>query len=126
VSLKLKKEGGFIGSKEIRDLSNLSSFNFALLYSFAVNLFALSGLPCVVGFLIKLHLWLPLVCKTYYFIIFCCFLFGIINTYYYVKVMFFENDRTGNLYLSIQTKVTSLFGFLTVFSLAGLLFSLIK
>jgi NADH-quinone oxidoreductase subunit N len=127
VSMKLKKRG-FIGSKEskeIGDLSNLSSSNFALSYSFAVNLFALSGLPCVVGFLIKLHLWLPLVCKTYYFIIFCCFLFGIISTYYYVrviKVMFFENDRTGNLYLGIKTKVTSIFGFLTIFSLAGLLF----
>jgi NADH-quinone oxidoreductase subunit N len=101
LKLKIKKEKY---NKEIGDLSLLKKVNFPLVFSFAVTLFSLAGIPPLLGFAPKIYILSDMVISNYYasgvFLVLCT----IVATFYYIrviKVILFEDLPAGKLYYPI-------------------------
>jgi NADH-quinone oxidoreductase subunit N len=116
LKLKIKKEKY---NKEIGDLSLLKKVNSPLVFSFAVTLFSLAGIPPLLGFAPKIYIISDVILCNYYLAGILLVLCSIIATFYYIriiKVLFFENLPTGKLYYPIwafySVAVSSLVHFL--------------
>lgn len=94
-------------NKELGDLVLLKESNPMLALILAINLFSIAGVPPLAGFLAKIGIFLTLVKSSAYLISVFNFIFSVISTFYYIrliKILYFENTLIGKLYIPISTQ----------------------
>jgi NADH-quinone oxidoreductase subunit N len=78
----------------------------------AISFFTLAGLPPIMGFVVKMHIFKSLIGISAYIFALVNVLFGAVSTFYYlrtVKVIFFENIFVGKLYTTFDNGKTVFF-----------------
>lgn len=98
-------------NKDLADLTLLSKSNSILSLFFSTVLLSIAGLPPMVGFLVKIGIFLALLEASMYFIAIISILCSVISTFYYIriiKIMYFESTIVGKLYYPIQSNVSIL------------------
>lgn len=96
-------------NKDLADLSLLHRSNNILALFFSVVLLSIAGLPPMIGFLVKIGIFLASIEASMYFVAIISILCSVISTFYYiriVKLMYFENCMAGKLYYPIKTHVS--------------------
>ena len=107
LNLRLKKK--MYSTKHNKDLGDfvlLQESNQITAQNLAVPLFTLAGLPPIIGFIVKMHVFKSLIGLSVYFFSLINILFSAISTFYYlrmVKIIFFENSNVGKLYKPFDT-----------------------
>ena len=106
-------------NKDLTDLRSLSKSNSILALSLSIVLLSVAGLPPMIGFLVKIGIFLASIESSMYFVAIISILCSVISTFYYIriiKIMYFENAKAGKLYYPIKSDVSlvivSLFYFL--------------
>lgn len=105
-------------NKELGDLVLLKKSNPMLAFILSITLFSIAGIPPLVGFLAKIGIFLSLIQCSIYLIAVISILLSVISTFYYirlVKILYFENNLVGNLYIPITTQKSLLISFLALF-----------
>ena len=93
-------------NKDLADLNLLSKSNNILALFFSVVLLSIAGLPPMIGFLVKIGIFLVAIEASMYFVAIISILCSVISTFYYIrilKIMFFENNAVGKLYYPIKS-----------------------
>lgn len=118
-------------NKELGDLTLLYKSNPMLAVVFGLVTFSLSGIPPLVGFLIKFGAFFSAIQSSAYLFAASSILISVLSTFYYlriVKVIFFENGETGKLYYPVRSSksliITSCSFFLILFFFKPSLFYL--
>ena len=118
LSLQLKNKHIKKQNKDLADLSLLSKANYILALFFATVLLSIAGLPPMIGFLVKIGIFLVSIEAFMYFIAIISILCSVISTFYYIriiKIMYFENYLAGRLYYPIKAHSSILIVFLFYF-----------
>ena len=90
--------------KQNKDLANfglLKKSNPFLAIILSTAFFSIAGLPPVIGFFVKLNIFLIAIKKTMFYISFLSAVFSVIGAFYYlrvVKILYFEPLLVGKLY----------------------------
>lgn len=98
-------------NKDLADLNLLHKSNNILALFFSVVLLSIAGLPPMIGFLVKISIFLVSVEAFMYFVAIVSILCSVISTFYYIrilKIMFFENSVVGKLYYPIKSNISVL------------------
>jgi len=98
-------------NKDLADLNLLHKSNNILALFFSVVLLSIAGLPPMIGFLVKISIFLVSVEAFMYFVAIVSILCSVISTFYYIrilKIMFFENSVVGKLYYPIKSNISIL------------------
>jgi NADH-quinone oxidoreductase subunit N len=69
-------------------------------------LFSIAGLPPMIGFIVKLNVFLIAIEKTMYFVALLSMIFSVISTFFYlriIKILYFEPVLVGKLYYPITS-----------------------
>ena len=109
--LQLKYKYSKKQNKDLTDLNLLSKSNNILALFFSTVLLSIAGLPPMVGFLVKIGIFLVSIEASMYFVAILSILCSVISTFYYiriVKIMYFENSVAGKLYYPIQSNISIL------------------
>lgn len=121
IFLRLKTNNRLKYNKDLSDFVLLFKSNPMLSIFFSTVLFSLSGFPPLIGFLVKVGIFLTAIDISMYFVGFISILCSVVATFYYIriiKVLFFENCLIGKLYYPINTQkallIVLLFYFLLV------------
>ena len=96
-------------NKDLADLSLLSKSNSILALFFSIVLLSIAGLPPMVGFLVKISIFLVSVEASMYFVAIVSILCSVISTFYYIrilKIIFFENLVAGKLCYPIKSHMS--------------------
>lgn len=107
--------------KELGDLALLRKSNPALALCLTFSMFSIAGIPPLVGFFVKIGVFLSVLHSKYYFIAILIVLCSVASTFYYIriiKILYFDNLLVGNLYyplLSVKTILCSMSVFLLLF-----------
>ena len=107
--LKLKSKYTKKQNKDLADLQLLSKPNNILALCFSTVLFSVAGLPPMVGFLVKIGIFLVSIEASMYLVAIVSILCSVISTFYYiriVKTMYFENFKIGKLYYPIKFTIS--------------------
>ena len=106
-------------NKDLTDFVLLNKSNKILAIFLAIVLLSVAGFPPMIGFLVKIGIFLASIEASMYFVALVSILCSVISTFYYiriVKILFFEKVLVGKLYYPITTQravvVTLLFYFL--------------
>lgn len=108
-------------NKDLGDLVLLTKSNNLLAIALTVALFSIAGLPPMVGFMVKLSIFLVVIEQSLYTIALISIVFSVISTFFYlriVKILFFEPVLVGRLYYPIKTQkaiIVALFLYLFIF-----------
>ena len=92
-------------NKELADLDSLGKSNHILALFFSTVLLSIAGLPPMIGFLVKIGIFLVSIEASMYFVAITSILCSVISTIYYIrilKIMYFENSVAGKLYYPIK------------------------
>lgn len=106
-------------NKELGDLVLLRKSNPALALSLTLTMFSIAGIPPLVGFFAKMGVFLSVLHAKYYFAALLAVLCSVVSTFYYIriiKILYFENVLTGQLYYPLISSKTIVFS-ISVFSL---------
>ena len=98
-------------NKDLTDLNLLSKSNNILALFFSTVLLSIAGLPPMIGFLVKIGIFLVSIEASMYFVAIISILCSVISTFYYiriVKIMYFENSVAGKLYYPIKSNISIL------------------
>ena len=101
-SNRLKKQ-----NKDLTDLVSLSKSNYTLATFLSVILFSVAGFPPMIGFLVKINVFLTAIESSMYFVALISILCSVIATFYYIrmiKILYFEKTIVGKLYYPISTE----------------------
>ena len=104
--LQLKYKYNKKQNKDLTDLNLLSKSNSILALFFSTVLLSIAGFPPMIGFLVKIGIFLVSIEASMYFVAVVSILCSVISTFYYiriVKIMYFENSVAGKLYYPIQS-----------------------
>jgi NADH-quinone oxidoreductase subunit N len=96
-------------NKDLADLNSLSKSNNILALFFSTVLLSVAGLPPMVGFLVKVGIFLASIEASMYFVAIISILCSVISTFYYiriVKIMYFESSIAGKLYYPIKSNIS--------------------
>ena len=107
-------------NKDLADLNLLNKSNSLLALFFSTVLLSVAGLPPMVGFLVKIGIFLASVEAAMYFVAIISILCSVISTFYYIriiKIMYFESSITGKLYCPIKCHTSILIVILFYFLL---------
>ena len=99
---RLKKQ-----NKDLTDLVSLSKSNYTLATFLSVILFSVAGFPPMIGFLVKINVFLTAIESSMYFIALISILCSVVATFYYIrmiKIIYFEKTVVGKLYYPISTE----------------------
>ena len=106
-------------NKDLADLSLLNKSNNILALFFSTVLLSIAGLPPMIGFLVKVGIFLVSIEASMYFVAAISILCSVISTFYYIriiKIMYFEQSISGKLYQPVKAYtsilVVALFYFL--------------
>lgn len=117
-------------NKDLTDLVLLGKSNKMLAIFFTTVLFSIAGFPPMIGFIVKISVFLSAIEASMYFVALLSILGSVIATFYYIriiKILFFEQLLIGKLYYPINTSKSILvvllfFLFLFLFTNPTLLF----
>lgn len=93
-------------NKDLTDLVLLGKSNKMLAIFFTTVLFSIAGFPPMIGFIVKITVFLSAIEASMYFVALLSILGSVIATFYYiriVKILFFEKLLIGKLYYPINT-----------------------
>lgn len=102
-------------NKDLTDLVLLSKSNYMLAIFFTTVLFSIAGFPPMIGFLVKISVFLTAIESSLYFVAVLSILCSVIGTFYYIrliKILYFEKVLVGKLYYPITTQSSILISFL--------------
>lgn len=102
-------------NKDLTDFVLLSKSNKILAIFLATVLLSVAGFPPMIGFLVKIGIFLASIEASMYFLALVSILCSVISTFYYiriVKILFFEKVLVGKLYYPITTQRASVVAFL--------------
>ena len=108
-------------NKDLGDLVLLSKSNNMLAIVLTTALFSIAGLPPMVGFIVKLTIFLVAVEQSLYMVALISIVFSVVSTFFYlriVKILFFESVLVGCLYYPIKTQkalIVAVFFYLFIF-----------
>lgn len=106
---KLKHKFTYKANKDLAEFSLLFKSNKILTFFLSIVLLSLAGFPPLIGFLAKTNIFLTAIKSYYYFVSLLAILCSVVSTFYYlriIKILFFENKITGNLYAPINDQST--------------------
>jgi NADH-quinone oxidoreductase subunit N len=117
-------------NKDLTDLVLLGKSNKMLAIFFTTVLFSIAGFPPMIGFIVKISIFLSAIEASMYFVALLSILGSVIATFYYIriiKILFFEKLLIGKLYYPINNSksifvVLLFFLFLFLFANPTLLF----
>lgn len=98
-------------NKDLADLNSLNKSNNILALFFSTVLLSIAGLPPMIGFLVKIGIFLVSIEASMYFVAIVSILCSVVSTFYYirlVKIMYFESSITGKLYYPIKSNISIL------------------
>lgn len=101
---------------KLNQLETFSLNNKILAYIFAINLFAMAGIPPLIGFFSKFYLFNVLVTNNSYYLIFFFIITSCISTFYYIRIvqiLFFKNNNKPKFYETFNYSTTLLIIILT-------------
>ena len=107
IFLRLKNKNYLKQNKDLTDFILLVKSNSMMSIFFSVVLFSLAGFPPLVGFLVKMGVFLTVIDTSMYFVALISVLCSVVATFYYIriiKVLFFEKGLVGKLYYPISTQ----------------------
>ena len=93
-------------NKDLTDLVLLKKSNSILAFIFAIVLLSVAGFPPMIGFFVKMSVFLVAIEASLYFVALVSILCSVISTFYYiriVKILYFEKVIVGRLYHPITT-----------------------
>jgi NADH-quinone oxidoreductase subunit N len=102
-------------NKDLTDLVSLGKSNYMLAIFFTTVLFSVAGFPPMIGFLVKISVFLTAIESSMFFVVLISILCSVIGTFYYIrliKILYFEKVLVGKLYYPIQTQSSILISFL--------------
>ena len=97
---RLKKQ-----NKDLTDLVLLGKSNYTLATFLSVILFSVAGFPPMVGFLVKINVFLTAIESSMYFVALISILCSVVATFFYIriiKIIYFEKVIVGRLYYPIS------------------------
>ena len=103
---RLKKTDDKKQNKDLADFVLLKKSNVMLAAILMTALFSIAGLPPMIGFVVKLNVFLIAVEKTMYFVALFSIIFSVISTFFYlriIKILYFEPVLVGKLYYPITS-----------------------
>lgn len=109
--LQLKYKYSKKQNKDLADLNSLSKANNVLALFFSTVLLSIAGMPPMIGFLVKIGIFLASIEASMYFVAIVSILCSVISTFYYIriiKIMYFESSITGKLYHPIKSNISIL------------------
>ena len=109
LSLRLRYKYTKKQNKDLADLILLSKSNNVIALFFSTVLLSIAGLPPMIGFLVKIGVFLVSIEAYMYFVAIISILCSVISTFYYIriiKIMFFENFTSGKLYHPIKSHMS--------------------
>jgi len=119
ISTQLKSNFLQKSNKDLTDLVSLSKSNTMLAALFTAVLFSIAGFPPMVGFLVKINVFLSAIDSSMFFVALFSILCSVVATFYYIriiKVLFFEKTVAGKLYHPISSfnalLITTIFSFI--------------
>lgn len=98
-------------NKDLADLNSLNKSNNILALFFSTILLSIAGLPPMIGFLVKIGIFLVSIEASMYFVAIVSILCSVVSTFYYIrliKIMYFESSITGKLYYPIKSNISIL------------------
>jgi NADH:ubiquinone oxidoreductase subunit 2 (subunit N) len=107
-------------NKDFTDLLALKKTNPVLVFVFKLVLVSIAGIPPLVGFLAKLHIFLVTVEASLYLMSIIIIIFNLVSTFYYLrilKILYFEKAFLGKLYENITLKQSYIICFFFYFLL---------
>merc|ERR1712127_920480 len=93
-------------NKDLTDIVSLSKANKMLAIFFSISLLSIAGFPPMIGFLVKIGLFLTAIESSMFFLALISILCSVIATFYYIriiKIMYFEKVIVGKLYYPITS-----------------------
>lgn len=102
-------------NKDLTDLVLLGKSNYMLAIFFTTVLFSIAGFPPMIGFLVKISVFLTAIESSMYFVALLSILCSVIGTFYYIrliKILYFEKVLVGKLYHPIKTQSSILIAIL--------------
>lgn len=94
-------------NKDLTDLVSFSKSNYTLATFFSIILFSVAGFPPMIGFLVKINVFLTAIESSMYFVALVSILCSVIATFYYIriiKILYFEKTVAGRLYYPISSE----------------------
>ena len=101
-SNRLKKQ-----NKDLADLVLLGKSNYTLATFLSVILFSVAGFPPMIGFLVKINVFLTAIESSMYFVALTSILCSVVATFFYIriiKILYFEKVIVGKLYYPISSE----------------------
>ena len=92
-------------NKDLTDLVLLGKSNNVVAIFFTTVLFSVAGFPPMIGFLVKMGIFLTAIESSMYFVALISILCSVIGTFYYIKlikILYFEKMLVGKLYYPIN------------------------
>ena len=92
-------------NKDLTDLVLLGKSNYMLAVFFTTVLFSIAGFPPMIGFLVKMGIFLTAMESGMFFVALITILCSVIGTFYYIrliKILYFEKVLVGKLYYPIN------------------------
>ena len=92
-------------NKDLTDLVLLGKSNYMLAIFFTTVLFSIAGFPPMIGFLVKMGIFLTAMESSMYFVALISILCSVVGTFYYIrliKILYFEKVLVGKLYYPIN------------------------
>jgi len=92
-------------NKDLTDLVSLGKSNYMLAIFFTTVLFSVAGFPPMIGFLVKMGIFLTAMESSMYFVALISILCSVVGTFYYIrliKILYFEKVLVGKLYYPIN------------------------
>jgi len=111
LTLQLKYKYTKKQNKDLADLNLLSKSNNILALFFSTVLLSIAGLPPMIGFLVKIGIFLVSIEASMYLIAIISILCSVISTFYYIRIiktMYFESSIAGKLYYPIKSNISIL------------------
>ena len=108
-------------NKDLTDLVLLGKSNYMLAIFFTTVLFSVAGFPPMIGFLVKMGIFITAIESAMYFVALISILCSVVGTFYYlrlIKLLYFEKVLVGKLYYPItfqSSVVVTILFFLLLF-----------
>ena len=102
-------------NKDLTDLVLLGKSNYMLAIFFTTVLFSVAGFPPMIGFLVKISVFLTAIESSMFFVVLISILCSVVGTFYYIrliKILYFEKVLVGKLYYPIQVQSSVLISLL--------------
>jgi len=103
---RLKNNHSLKHNKDLTDIVLLNKTNKMLALFFTISLFSVAGFPPMIGFLVKVGIFLTAIESSMYFLALISILCSVVATFYYIriiKIMYFEKVIVGKLYYPITS-----------------------